>query len=84
MRIQRVVLEYHRDVSVFGLYIVYYFITDFQGTASDVFQAGDHTKSCRFTAARRTNENDKFFVFDFQIKILYSFKAVGIGFVDVR
>ena len=46
MRIQRVVLENHRDVTVFRLYIVHYFSVDLQCSVCDIFQTCDHTKRC--------------------------------------
>ena len=44
MRIQSVVLEYHRDISVLRLYVVHNSVADLQLTGRDVFQTCDHTK----------------------------------------
>ena len=49
MRIQSVVLEYHRDISVLRLYIVNHSVTDLQFTGRDIFQTSDHTKGSGLT-----------------------------------
>ena len=83
MRIQSVVLEYHRDISVLGLNIIHELAVDFELTGADIFEAGDHTKCCGFAAARRTYEDNKFLILDFHIEILNSVEAVGINLVDI-
>jgi hypothetical protein len=83
MRIQSIVLENHRDISVLGLNIVHELAVDPELTGADIFQAGDHTKCSGFTTARRTYEDDKLLIFDFHIEILNSVEAVGINLVDI-
>ncbi len=83
MWIQSVVLEYHCDISVLGLYIVYNSVADLQSTGRDIFQTCDHTKGSRLTTSGGTYEDDEFLVFDFQIEILNCFKTIGINFGDV-
>ena len=80
MRIECVVLEDHRDVSVLGDDIVDELAVDIKFARGDLFEAGDHTKGRRFTATGRTNQNKKFLVFDFQIKIGNRNNAAGILF----
>ncbi len=38
MWVQSIVLEYHRDISVFWFYIIYHFVTDLEFTACNLFQ----------------------------------------------
>ncbi len=64
MWIQSVVLEYHRDISVFWLNVVHQFITNPQLTTGNLFQAGNHTKCSRFTTSGWSYENNKLFVFN--------------------
>ena len=78
MRIQSVVLEYHCDVAVLGLHIVYQLIVNVEFTGRNVLQTCDHTKGGRLAAAGRAYENDKFLIINFQVKILDSYKSVGI------
>ena len=44
-------LEYHCDISVLWLYVIYYFVADHKLTGRNVFQTSDHTKCCRFTTS---------------------------------
>ena len=83
MRIQSVVLEYHRDITVLRLYIVYYSVTNLQFTGGDIFQTCNHTKGGRLTTSGRSYENNKFLVCDFQVEVLNCFKAVRIYFTYV-
>ena len=83
MRIQSVVLEYHCDISVFRLYIVYNSVTDLKGTTGDLLKTCDHTKGGRFTTSGRSYKDDKLFIFNFQVKVFYCFKTIRVSFVDV-
>ena len=78
MGIQSVVLEYHGDISVLGLYIVYQFAVDIQFTGGNVFQTCNHTKGSGLTASRWTYENNEFLVSDLQVKIFYCYKSVRV------
>ena len=49
MRIQSVVLENHRDISVLRLYIVHSLAIDEKITGRDILKACDHTKCRRLT-----------------------------------
>ena len=91
MGIKRVVLEYHRDISVLRRNVVNESVADVELALGNIFKTCDHTESSGFTAAGGTYENDKFLVLDFQVEILYgsyvavidfSYVAV-IDFVDV-
>ena len=83
VRIQRVVLEHHRDIAILRRHVVDQLIADIQLAFGNFLQTGDHTKSRRFTAAGRANQNKEFLVFDFQIKIGNRNNAAGILFVNV-
>ena len=83
MRIQSVVLEYHRDISVLWLHVVYNLVADLQFARGDLLQTCDHTKRCGFSASGRAYKDDEFFVFDLEVKILNCFKAVRINLADV-
>ena len=83
MWVQSIVLEYHRDISVFWFYIIYHFVTDLEFTACDLFQTCNHTKCSRFTTSRWSYKNDKFFIFNFKVEIFNCFKSVRICFVNM-
>ena len=83
VRIQSVVLEYHGDISVLGLYIVHELAINFELTGGNVFQTCDHTKSCGFSASGRAYEDDEFLVFDLHVEVLNCLESVRIYFADV-
>ena len=81
--VQCVVLEHHCDVAVFGFHVVYHYVADTQFACGDFFKTGNHTKGCGLTAAGRSDEYDKLFVFDVHCKVVYRLYAVGVHLVDV-
>ena len=78
MRIQSVVLEYHRDISVLRLNIIYSLAVDDQVTARDILETCNHSKGGRLTTARWSDEDDEFLILDIEVEILNSDEAVRI------
>ena len=64
MGVERVVLEHHRDVALFGRHVVDDAVADADFTAGDVLQAGDHAQQRGLAAARRPNQHDELAVVD--------------------
>ena len=83
VRIERVVLEDHRDVAVFRRNIVDEAVADVEFTIGDLFQTGDHAQSCRLAAARGSDEYDKLFVRDFKRKLLNRDHVFVVDLFDV-
>ena len=83
VRIQSVVLEYHRDVSVLGSYVVNQLIADEQFAFRDFFQTGDHTQGGGLTTTGGTYQNQEFLVLDFQAEVGYGSNAAGVFLIDV-
>ena len=83
MRVQRVVLKDHRDIAVLRFDLVHFLVVDKQRTPAYFFESRDHTQRRRFTAAGRTDEDDKFLIRDIQVKILDRDKTVVILFCDI-
>jgi hypothetical protein len=83
MRIQSVVLEYHRDISVLGSYVVAELVADVEFALRDILKTRDHTESGGLTAAGRTYEDDELFILDLEVKVGYSDNAAVIDFVNV-
>ncbi len=67
VRIQRVVLEHHRDVALFRRHIIDDAVADPDFAAGDVFKAGDHAQQGRLAAARWADQHDEFAVIDIDI-----------------
>ena len=67
MRVERVVLEDHRDVAVLGLELVDPTAADADLAGADLLEPRDHPESGRFAAARRPDQNDELLVGDAEI-----------------
>ena len=82
VRIQRIVLEHHRDVAVFRRDIIDQLFADVQFAVGNLFQAGDHTQGGGFTATGRSDEDDEFLILDLQIEIGNRCDSAGVLFVN--
>ena len=78
VRIKRVVLEHHRDVSVFGCDIVDQFISDEKFAFGNFLKTRDHAQGCGLTATGRANENKELFILYFKRKVRNRGDAAGI------
>ena len=70
VRVQRVVLEHHRDVAVLRGQIVDHPLADRDLPGGDLLQAGDHAERGRLAASRRPDEDDELLVADVQVDVL--------------
>jgi hypothetical protein len=84
VRVERVVLEHHRDVALLRRELVHDVVADAQLAARDVLQAGDHPQRRRLAAAGRADEDDELAVGDLEVQVDDRARAVGIGLLDVR
>ena len=66
VRIERVVLEHHRDVAVLGRLVVDDLVADAQLALADVLEPGDHPQRGRLPAPRRADEDDELAVLDLE------------------
>ena len=71
MRIQRVVLEHHRDVAFFRFLLVDDLATDRYRPPGDGFEPGDHSEGARFPTARGAHEDEKLSVVDVDIEVCH-------------
>src|SRR5207244_9192098 len=87
VRIERVILEYHRDIAVLRRDVVDPALADVNVAARNFFQAGDHAKSRRFAATGRTNQHNELAIGNFEIHIVDCSYAAslfcGINLVNV-
>ena len=67
VRIQRVVLEHHRDVAVLRRHVVDDVAADHDVAVGDVLEPRDHPQRGRLAAARRTYQHDELMVGDVEI-----------------
>ena len=83
MRVQSIVLEHHRDISVLRRHIVCELVADIKLALADLFKAGDHSQCRGLTAAGRSDENDKLLVFNVQAEIRDGRNAAGVNLIDI-
>src|SRR5690625_1401869 len=62
VRVERVVLENHRYVAVFGRHVVHDAIPDSHRSLGDLLEAGDHAQRGRLATTRRPDEHHELFV----------------------
>jgi hypothetical protein len=68
--IERVILEYHRNVAVLRLKVVHDPPADGDGAAADLLEAGDHAQRRRFAATRWAYQHDELAISDGKIDVL--------------
>src|SRR5699024_1472414 len=71
MRVKSIVLEYHCDSSVSWRYVINFFSVYVEFPSVNFLETCHHTESRGFSASGRTDERDKFFFFNIQVKIIY-------------
>jgi hypothetical protein len=82
MRVERVILEHHRDVAILGLDAVDHAAIDRDRARGDLFEPRDHPQQGRFPAARRPDDNHQLAIRDIATDAVHDF-ALAIGFLDV-
>ena len=83
MRVQRIALEHHSNITILRLHVVDQRVTDEHVACRDRLQSGNHTQCGRFAAAGRSDKNNEFPVRNVDGEIVHSFVTVIIDFVDV-
>ena len=83
VRVKRVVLEDHRNITVAGLQVVDDNAVDLDRTLGDILKACDHTQSGGFTATGRADEDDKLLVGNIKVEILYGNGVLAVDFLYV-
>jgi hypothetical protein len=78
VRIQRIVLEHHRDVAVARRDVVDEAISDAQFAFGDFFESGNHAQRGGLTAAGRSNEHHELAVLDIEFKIVDCFGSTAV------
>ena len=82
VRVQRVVLEDHRDVAVARRDVVDDPIADAQRAGRDLLEPGDHPQRGGLAAARRADEDEELAFVDLQVEPVDGLEAVGVDLVD--
>jgi hypothetical protein len=83
VRVQRVVLEHHRDVAIARRQVVDALAADDQIALRDVLEARDHAQCGRLPAAGRPDEDHELAVADLQVDALDGLETVRIALRDL-
>src|SRR6202140_3446836 len=85
VRIERVILEHHRDVAVLWLQLVHDAVVDRDRAGGDVFEARNHPQQGSFPAARWTDEHEQFIVTNLEAQWMQDLeRAKRLRHVDER
>ena len=71
MRVERVVLEHHRDVPVLRRHVVDQLIADIDLARGGFFEPGDHPQGRALAAARGSDQHDELAVGDVEVDPLH-------------
>ena len=69
VRVERVGLENHRDVAVFGRDVVHHAVADQDPALADLLEAGQHAKGRRLPATGRADQDHEFLVLDLDVEV---------------
>ncbi len=83
MRVERIVLKHHCDVTFGWFHIVYNAVANRNCAGSDAFKACNHAQKRGLAAAGWTNENDEFTVLDLQRNAFDDFNTAAIALADI-
>ena len=83
MRVERVVLEDHRDVTVLRREVVHDLASDANDAVADRLEPGHHAERARLTAARRADEDDELAVADLEVEVADRMRPVRIDLVQL-
>jgi hypothetical protein len=70
VRIERIVLEHHRDVAIARRKIVDHAAVDRNQAAADFLEVGDHAQNRRFSAPGRSNKDNECAVHDVKVDVV--------------
>src|SRR5262249_30942474 len=83
VRVERVVLEDHRDVAVARRQVVDDAVADLDLAVADLFEPGDHPQRGRLPAAGRADEDNELAVLHAEIEIGDGVRAVAVDLVHL-
>ena len=83
VRVQRVVLEHHRDVAVLGRQVVHDLATDGDCARADLLQAGDRPQRRGLAAAGRADQDHELPVLDLKVEVVHPLDPTWINLVHL-
>ena len=82
VRVERVVLEHHRDVAILRRQVVDDPVADRDRAVGDLLEPGDHAQGRRLAAPGRPDEHEELAVLDLEGQVLHGVEAVVVDLVD--
>ena len=82
VRVERIVLEHHRDVPVARGHVVHDLVADRDGALRDRLEAGEHAQRGRLPAPRRPHQHDELPVPDLQVHARHGARATRVDLSD--
>ena len=82
VRVERVVLEHHRDVALARLHVGDVGVADRDRAVGDLLEAGDHPQQRRLAAAGRADQHHELAVRDLERDLVDGLDAAGIDLRD--
>jgi hypothetical protein len=82
VRIERVVLEDHRDVALLRRQLVHDAVADEELAVGDLLEAGDHTQRRRLATAGRPDEDEELAVCNVERQLMDGVEAVVVDLLD--
>ena len=83
LRVQRVALEYHRDLPLAGAHLIGSFPVDQEIAVGDVLKSGDHAERRGLSAAGRSDKYNELSLLNLKVEIVDGMISVGIDLIDV-
>ena len=83
MRVERIVLEHHRQVALTRSLLVDPLAPDQHVAGRDVLEADDHPQQCRFPATRRPDEDHELTIGDVEADVVDGLETVSVLLDDV-
>ncbi len=83
VRVERVVLEHHRDVALLRWHVVDDTVTDADRALGHRFEPGDHPERGGLATARRPDQDHELLVVDLEVERLHCDGAVRIHLPDI-
>ena len=83
VRVERVVLEHHRDIPVLGREVVDHAVADADAAGGDLLQPGDHPQQRGLPATGRADEDRELAVRDIEAEVVHGDCPVAVALAHV-
>ena len=82
MRVERVVLEHHRDITIRRIDGIHNAAANMQVSVGDILKPRDHAQHRRLATSRRADEHDKLAFLNGETRRFHGFETVGVNLAE--